>query len=729
VSGYTRRDFVVLLAGASGGLLLGCRVGGGGARAATAGGAEVFSPNAFIAIGRDGIVTLVMNQVEMGQGVYTAMPMLVAEELEVGLDQVRLEHAPPDVDRYANPALGWQVTGGSTSIRAHYLPLRRAGAAAKTMLVAAAAETWGVEPAACRAHAGSVIHGSTGRTLTYGALADKAATMRVPDEPVLKDPREFTLIGTPARRLDAPDKVNGKAVYSIDVRLPGMKVATVTASPVFGGTLARVDDAPALAVPGVRQVVRLENAVAVVGDHMWAARQGLAALRIEWNDGEHGGVGMADVVGPLEAATREGGATAREEGDAEAALAGAASRVEAVYEMPFLAHATMEPVNCTVHVRPDACEVWVGTQVATRARATAAEVTGLSEDQVIVHNHLLGGGFGRRLEVDFITRAVEIAKQVEGPVKVVYTREEDIRQDMYRPYYHDRLAAALDSGGRPVAWTHRIAGSSILARWAELTPRALRAAGLGNIVKIARGVDLDAVDGAAELPYDIPAIKVEYSRQEPPGIPTAFWRGVGPTHNIFVVESFMDELAAAAKQDPVAYRRALLGKAPRALAALELAAKEAGWGEPLPTGRGRGVSVQHAFGTWMAQVAEVEVAKDGAVRVHRVVCAVDCGVVINPDTVRAQVESGIIFGITAALHGEITLEKGRVKQSNFHDYRMLRINEAPEIAVHLVPSTEHPGGMGEPGTSAVAPAVTNAIFAATGTRVRKLPVRLAALTA
>jgi isoquinoline 1-oxidoreductase beta subunit len=615
----------------------------------------------------------------------------------VGLDHEMLEHEPPDVDRYANPAFGWQVTGGSTSVRGHYLPLRRAGAAARTMLVAAAAETWGVDPASCLAEAGSVIHGASGRTLTYGALADKAATMRVPEEPALKDPKDFKLIGTPAKRLDAPDKVNGKAVYSIDVRLPGMKVATVAASPGVRRHPGPEDEAPALAVPGVRQVVRLENAVAVVGDNMWAAQQGLAALKIEWNEGEHAGVTTADVVRQLEEASRDDGATARKEGDVEEALGAAATKVEAVYEMPFLAHATMEPVNCTVHVRPDGCEVWVGTQVATRARATAAEVTGLSEDKVIVHNHLLGGGFGRRLEVDFITRAVQIAKQVDGPVKVVYTREEDIRQDMYRPYYYDRLAAGLDAGGQPVAWSHRIAGSSIIARWAELTPRALRAVGFWNIVKTARGVDIDAIDGAAELPYDTPALKVAYVRQEPPGIPTAFWRGVGATHNIFVVESFIDELAAAAKRDPVEYRRALLGKAPRALAVLDLAAKEAGWGTPLPAGQGRGVSLQHAFGTWMAQVAEVEVAKDGAVRVRRVVCAVDCGVVINPDTVRAQVESGIIFGITAALYGEITLEKGRVQQSNFHDYRMLRINEAPEIVVHLV-ERRVSGGMGEPGT-------------------------------
>jgi isoquinoline 1-oxidoreductase beta subunit len=485
-----------------------------------------------------------------------------------------------------------------------------------------------------------------------------------------------------------------------------------------------VDDASALAVPGVRQVVRLDNAVAVVADNMYLARKGLSALSIMWHEGPHASVATSDVVAQLEAAV-EKGTTARAVGDAASGLAGAARKVEATYQQPFLAHATMEPMNCTVHVRPDACEVWVGTQVITRARDTAARVTGLPKHKVTVHNHFLGGGFGRRLEVDFITQAVQIARQVDAPVKVIWTREEDIQHDMYRPYYYDRIAAGLEANGRPVAWSHRIAASSIVIRWAEKSLRAVRTAGARALLSTARGIDLDAVDGAVELPYALANLRVTYRRQEPPGIPTAFWRGVGPTHNTFVVESFIDELAHAAGQDPVEYRRALLQASPRAHAVLDLAVQHAGWGAPLPPRHGLGVSLQHAFGSYVSQVAHVEVSEQGAVRVHRVTCAIDCGQVVNPDGVRAQMESGIIFGITAALWGQITLQQGRVQQSNFGDYRMLRINECPAIDVHLVPSTEHPGGVGEPGTAAVAPAVANAVFAATGTRVHILPIERA----
>jgi isoquinoline 1-oxidoreductase beta subunit len=553
----------------------------------------------------------------------------------------------------------------------------------------------------------------------YGALVDAAATLPVPATVALKSPSDFKLIGTPAKRLDTPAKVNGTAQYSIDVRIPGMRVATVATCPVFGGTLAGVDDSRARAIRGVHQVVRLDNAVAVVGAHMWAAKQGLAALSIRWNEGPYAQLGTAAIVRQLEVASQTPGVVARKTGDVAGALASAASKVEAVYQLPFLAHATMEPANCTVHVRPDRCEVWVGTQVLSRAQAVAAQVAGLPLEKVRVHNHLLGGGFGRRLEVDYVAQAVAIAKQVRGPVKVVWSREEDIQHDVYRPYYYDRLAAGLDSGGKPIAWSHRVTGSSILARFAPSLSR--------------NGLDFDAVEAAADLPYALPNVLVEYVRQEPAGeidswarsvgpLMTTWWRGVGPTHNVFVVESFIDELAAAAKQDPLEYRRRLLGESPRARRVLELAAAKAGWGQALPAGRGRGLSIQHAFGSYVAQVAEVAVSKEGDVRVERVVCAVDCGIVVNPDTVRAQMEGGIIFGITGALFGEITLKDGRVEQSNFHNYRTLRINEVPDIDVHLVESTETPGGIGEPGTSAAAPAVCNAIFAATGKRVRKLPV-------
>jgi len=699
----SRREFLIVGAAAGSGLLLGWHMAD--ARPAAAD----FAPNAFIRIGTDGRITLIMNQVEMGQGTYTSMPMLLAEELEVGLEQVQLEHAPPDDKLYANPFLGDQETGASSSVRAFYEPLRRAGATARAMLVAAAAQSWHVDPASCRATKGVVLHGPTGRKLSYGALASKAALLPVPTQVPLKDPKDWTLIGTPAKRLDARDKVNGKAQYGIDVRLPGMKIATVAASPVLGGKVAGFDEDKALAIPGVRQVVRLDDVVAVVADHMWAAKQGLAALAVRWDDGPNATVSTADVVRGLDEASQQPGVVARSQGDAAGALAGAAQRIDQVYQVPFLAHATMEPMNCTVHVRKDSCEVWTGSQTLTRAQATAARVTGLPLEKVVVHNHLLGGGFGRRLEYDYVTQAVRVGQQVEGPVKVVWTREEDMQHDFNRPYYYDRVAAGLDASGRPVAWTHRLVGPAIVARFA---PPAFK-----------NGIDPDGVDGAVHLIYDIPAIQIEYVRHEEPVLNTGFWRGVGPTHNIFVMESFVDELAAAAKADPVEYRRALLGKAPRARAVLDLAAEAAGWGRPLRTGRGRGVALLYSqWGSYLAEVAEVEVSNAGEVRVHRVVCAVDCGTVINPDIVKAQIESGVNFGVSAALWGEITLKNGRVEQSNFHNYRVLRMSEAPAIEVHLVRNNEAPGGIGEPGTAVTGPALANAVFAVTGKRLRALPL-------
>jgi isoquinoline 1-oxidoreductase beta subunit len=728
--GVSRRSFLAVSVAAGGGLLLGFRLPElvPSAAAAQRDAAATFAPNAFIRIDRAGRITLIMHKVEMGQGTYTSMPMLLAEELEVDLSQVQLEHAPPDDARYAEPFFGVQETGGSTSVRGNWVPLRQAGATARTMLIAAAAATWKVDPGTCAAAHGQVIHGASGRRLSYGELVERAAEQTVPSQVSLKSPKDFKLIGTPAKRLDGPDKVTGKAQFGIDVQVPGMKIATLAACPVFGGTLAALDPSKALAIPGVRQVVRLEDAVAVVADHMWAAKQGLAALDIRWDEGPNAKLTTADLVRQLEAASARSGVVARADGDAATAMKGAARRVEAVYQVPFLAHATMEPVNCTVHVRPDGCDLWLGTQVPTFTQTAAAKLTGLPREKVRVHNHLLGGGFGRRLEVDFVARAVQIGQQVPSPVKVVWTREEDIQHDMYRPYYYDRIAAGLDEHGRPVAWTHTVVGSSILGRVInQLFPktlRVMRAAGLHQLWAMVRGLDVDAVEGAAEPPYALPNMRVEYVRQEPPGIPTAFWRGVGPTHNVFVVESFIDELAAAAGQDPVAYRRALLEHSPRARAVLELAAREAGWGQPLPAGSGRGVSLLHAFGSYIAQVAQVRVSNSGDVRVERVVAAVDCGTIVNPNTVEAQIQSGIIFGISAALWGEITLKDGRVEQRNFNDYRVLRINEAPAIDVHLVASAEAPGGIGEPGTTAVMPAVANAIFAATGKRIRRLPVKV-----
>ena len=709
----TRRDFLTVSAAVGGGLLLGCRGRGGAAGesgASTAPAAPAFAPNAFVRVGRDGRVTLVMPAVEMGQGTYTSLPMLVAEELEVGLDQVVLEHAPPNDTLYANPMFHVQETGASSSVRAFAQPMRHAGATARAMLVAAAAARWQVDPASCRAEHGTVTHPPTRRSLGYGALADDAAKLPVPDNVPLKDPKDFKLVGTRAKRLDTPSKVNGTARFAIDVRLPGMGIATLAASPVIGGTVAGIDEARAKGIKGVRQVVRLDDLVAVVGDHMWAAKQGLAALGVTWDDGPNAKLSTDDVVKDLAEASARPGAVARKDGDAPAAVRSAPRKVEAVYQVPFLAHATMEPMNCTVNLEKDRCEIWTGCQSLTRAQWTIAALIGLPKEKVIVHNHLLGGGFGRRLEVDYVVQAVRIAQQVGGPVKVVWTREEDTQHGYYRPYYYDRIAAGLDARGRPVGWTHRIVGPSIIARR------------IPQIFK--NGLDVDGVDGAVHLLYDIPAVQVEFVRHEEPVLNTGWWRGVGPTHNIFVIESFIDELAHAAKADPVEYRRSLLGKAPRARAVLDRVAKEAGWGQPLPAGQGRGVSLLYsAWGSYLAQVAEVAVSPGGELRVNRVVCVVDCGQVVNPDTAVAQMEGGIVFGLTAALWSEISIKNGRVQQSSFTDYRIMRLNECPKIDVHLIESAEAPGGLGEPGTACVAAAVANAVAAATGKRIRRLPLQ------
>lgn len=705
-STLSRRGFLQIAAIAGGGLMLGIAFTANGVRAAAGG--EAFAPNAFIRIQSDGRIVLTMPYVEMGQGTYTSIPMLIAEELEADLDQVTLEHAPPDEKRFVNPLLGVQATGNSNAIRGAWQPLRQAGAAARTMLVAAAAARWGVDPTGCRAEHGEVLHGATGHRLGYGELAADAALQPVPETIALKDLKHFKLIGTSARRLDLPAKVNGTAMFGIDAQPDGVKIATLAQSPAFGGRLKSVDDSAAKAVKGVRQIVRLDDAVAVVGDHMGAARKGLEALVIEWDDGPNAGLTTDVIAAELKDATLQPGAVAESIGDADAALAGAATKLEATYHVPFLAHATMEPMNCTVHLRSDTCEIWVGNQAMGRALAFAAQATGLPPERITIHNHLIGGGFGRRLDVDGIVRAIEIAKHVDGPIKVVWTREEDIQHDLYRPMFFDRLSAGLDAKGMPVAWKNRFAGSSVIARW---LPPAFN-----------NGLDPDTTEGAIKLVYALPNLHVEYVRVEPPGIQTAFWRSVGPSHNVFVTESFIDELAAAAKQDPVAYRLALLNNTPRAKAVLALASEKAGWGSALPPRSGRGVSLQDAFASYMAHIAEVEVADDGTVRVKHVTCAVDCGIAVNPNTIEAQVQSAVMFGISAALYGEITLSKGRVEQGNFDTYQALRIDQAPSVDVHIIQSSEAPGGMGEAGTSAIVPAVANAIFAATGRRLRKMPV-------
>jgi isoquinoline 1-oxidoreductase beta subunit len=663
-------------------------------------------PDGFIRIDRQGGVTLIMPQVEMGQGTYTSISMILAEELDAAWDKVRVEHAPPNEALYANPMLTMQATGNSNSIRAFWTPLRKAGAGARATLIAAAAQGWGVPPAECRTDAGVVIHGKSGRRAGYGDLAARAATLPVPKDPPLKDPKDFRLIGKPLPRLDTPEKTNGKAVYGIDVVPPGVKFATIAQSPVLGGKVARADDSKAKAVPGVRQVVVLDDLVAVVGDHMWAAKQGLAAMDITWDDGPNGGVSTDQIWSQLRAASARDGAVARTVGDAGRVL-GEGEVITAEYEEPLLAHACMEPMNCTVQVTPGRAEVWIGTQVIARVQQAVAAATALPLDKVTVHNHLLGGGFGRRLEPDMAFSAARVGVHVEGPVKVVWTREEDIRHDIYRPAYHDVLSAKL-AGGRIVAWKHKVAGSAVMARF---LPAFFQ-----------KGVDPDGVDSAVDQPYDIPALRVEFIREEPPGVATGFWRGVGPNNNVFAIESFMDELARKAGKDPVAFRRAHLGKNPRLRAALDLVAAKSGWGAPLPARVGRGVSVQPSFASFIATVVEAEVDEKGEVLLRRVTTAVDAGTVVNPDTVVAQLQSGLVFGLSAALYGDITLEKGRVQQSNFHDYRVLRMNQVPPIEVHLIRNGEAPGGIGETGTTAAVPALRNAVYAATGVALRRMPI-------
>ena len=700
----------LLTGGLAGGFLLAFHVPVDAAAANVAEGvspqAGPFAPNAFLRIDRTGQVTVVMPQVEMGQGVYTSLAMVLAEELDADWNNVRVEAAPPNEKLYANPMLGVQATGNSNSIRAFWLPMRKAAAGARALLIQSAAKQWGVDPASCTTDSGQVIHAASSRKLSYGALAD-SANGAPPADPPLKAAKEFKLIGKPLHRVDTPTKVNGKEIYGIDVMLPGLKFATIAASPAFGGKVRHVDDSAAKTVPGVQQVVVLDDLVAVVGDHMWAAKKGLDACKIDWDAGPNGHVNSKLIWDRIRAASDQEGLVAKATGNADKALADG-EKIEAHFELPFLAHATMEPMNCTVHLTPGGCELWLGTQIAARVQSTAAATANVPLDKVIVHNQLIGGGFGRRLEPDMVVKAVRVAQHVEGPLKVVWTREEDIQHDLYRPNYYDRLTATLKDG-KIDGWHHRITGSSVVARW-------LPAAFTGN-----HNIDFDTVDSAIDVPYAIPNLKVEVVRYEPP-VPTGFWRGVGPNNNVFAIESFMDELAKKAGADPVEFRRAHLAKTPRLLAALNLAADKAGWGAPLSPGHGRGVSAQISFASFIVTIAHVEVSEEGNVRLHRLTTAVDTGTVVNPDTVIAQLQGGMIFGSTAALWGEITVANGRVRQSNFHDYRMLRINETPEIDVHLIPSAEPPGGIGETGVTTAPAAIRNAIYAATGIPLRRLPI-------
>ena len=687
-----RRDFLKLGAIAGSGLLLGVRV----PERSASGSAAPFAPNVFLRVDPNGDVTIWLARSDMGQGVRTALPMIVADELDADWSRVRVVQADAHPDKY-----GRMMTVGSTSVRGGaWMPLRRAGASARAMLVAAAAARWNVPASELTTENGRVMHAASRRSAGYGELAEEAATIPVPAQPKLKDPSQFKLIGTRTALLDTKDKATGKAVFGLDARTAGMLYATVVHPPVFGAKVSSVDDSKARAIPGVRHVVQVSQGVAVAADNTWAAFQGARALVIAWDNGSFA-MSTPEISAQLARLSDGPTIEAKEAGDATAALASATTRVQAMYEAPYLAHATMEPMNCTADVRRDRCEIWAPTQNPQGTQSAAARLTGLPVDAVTVHVTNLGCGWGRRSRTDFVEDAVETSMKVGAPVQVLWSREEDMQHDFYRPAAHVRLEGAVDANGRVNALRVRVA-----------------AQGIGG----GRGVDGPAVTGFTDLPYAIPNVHVGYARAEL-AVPVGFWRSVGPSQNTFVLESFLDELAHAARRDPFEFRREMLSEHPRLKHVLEVAAERSGWGTKLPAGRARGIALLDDRGSLVVEVAEVSV-EGNRVRVHKVTCAADCGQIIHPGIAEAQLSGSIVAGLTAALYGEITIEKGRVKQANFNDYQMLRMREMPDIRVHIVTNHEEPGGVGEPAVPPLAPAVTNAIFALTGKRVRKLPIRL-----
>lgn len=723
--GLSRRGFIATTVAVGGGLALAVWLRREFRQAALGTGDAVLAPDAWIRLGADGWLTVMVARSEMGQGTATALPMLVAEEMDADWGKVRFEFAPAH-SAYYNPAMRIQATGGSTSVRGAWLPLRQAGATARAMLVAAAAADLGVPATDLRTEAGEVIHPPTGARRSYASLAEAASGLPLPPEVSLKDPAAFRLIGTPTRRLDTRDKVTGRTVFGIDAGPADALVAVVARCPVFGGRVLSLDAEAARGVTGVREVVPISSGVAVVADGYWAASRGRAALKVEWDEAGNSSRDSGTTDARLRALAEGPAATALRVGDVDAALARGATTLEAEYSLPYLAHACMEPMNCTADVREDRVTVWAPTQfqAAPRvvagggARGVAASVAGVAIADVEVITTFLGGGFGRRSEQDFVREACEVSKAVSRPVKVIYSREDDLQHDFYRPASLHRIHAALDQEGRPSTWRHRVVSPSILRRFIPaVVPDAV--AHLAGPMR--GGIDPSAVEGIVDLPYAIDHLDVSYVQADL-GIPVGYWRSVGHSANAFVVESFIDELAAAAGRDPVSFRLDLLRQRPRHRGVL-LMLQADGWTRPLPSGRARGVAVHESFGSVVGQVAEVSV-EAGRVRVHRVECVIDCGVVVNPDTVVAQMEGGIGFGLSAALGEEARIEAGRMAQSNYHDYPVLRMAEMPAVSVRIVPSREAPGGVGEPGTPPIAPAVANALFALTGQRIRRLPIRL-----
>ena len=707
--GQSRRAF--LKSGAAAALVIGITVGEGVGRVLAAPAAAPFAPNAFLRITADGRVTVICPAVEMGQGVLTAIPMLVAEELDADWATVSVEQAPTD-PVYNNPAFGMQGTGGSTTVRAWWEPMRKAGATARAMLVAAAAQQWKVDPSTLKTAKGEVI-AADGRKLAYGDLVAAAATQPVPAAAKLKDPAEFRLLGQPLHRLDTAAKVNGSARFGLDADVPGLKVAVMARAPLPGAKVASLDDSKARAVKGVIDVLTVPSGVAVIADGFWAAKRGRDLLAVQWDLGEHAKLSSAGISTALTAAADQAAAVALEKGTPQAAVAGARGTVEALYEAPYLAHACMEPMNCTAWVRGDEVEIWAGTQSQGPQAGILSQVAQVAPGKVKVNALLLGGGFGRRFAPDVVIDATLLSKLSGHPVKLIYTREDDMAAGFYRPAAVARMSATLDAANRPAVLKVGVGSPSIMA-----------ASGFMKLPE--SGVDTMAMEGIEDHPYDIEHQRLAYGRGEP-GPQVWFWRSVGHSQNIFFMEGFIDELAVAAKQDPYEFRRALLGKQPRYKAVLEAAAEKAGWGKPLPAGVHRGIAVAQSFGSYVAEVAEVSVAKDGTPKVHRVVAVVDCGRTVNPGIIRRQIEGAIVYGLSAALYGRITYQDGRVEQGNFNDYPVLRMSEMPPVEVHILPSTEAPGGIGEPGTPPIAPAVVNAIYAATGKRLRRLPIDTAAL--
>lgn len=703
----SRRDF--LQGGAATALVLGFSVGAAASRVLAADAPRVFAPNAFIRIGTDGLVTMICGSAEMGQGVLTAVPMLLAEELDADWSSIRVEQAPAD-KAYANPMFGMQGTGGSTTVRAFWTPLRKAGAAAREMLVAAAAQEWRLDPAVLRTERGTVI-APDGRRLPYGQLVATAAAQPVPSNPTLKNPAAFRVLGQPLKRLDTPGKVNGTARFGLDAEVPGMLVAVMARAPLRGAKPASMHEEAARAVKGVHSVIVLDSGVAVLADGFWAAKKGRDALAVEWDLGADANLSSPGVTKLLTEGADNATAVARTTGVPTTTSGG--RELSALYEAPYLAHACMEPMNCTAWVREDGVEIFAGTQSQSPLQGIIAGVAAVTPDKVKIHTFLLGGGFGRRFAPDFAVDATRLSKSSGRPVKLVYTREDDMAAGYYRPASVVRFSATVDGTGAPTSLRVGIGSPSVTA-----------GSGFGTLPE--SGVDAQAVEGIAEHPYAIANQHIAYGRREP-GPQVWFWRSVGNSQNIFFLESFIDELAAAAGQDPLAYRLGLLANSPRHRGVLERAALESGWGKPLPRGVSRGIAVAESFGSYVAEVAEVSVGADGVPRVHRVVAAVDCGQVVNPEIIRRQIEGAIVYGLTAALYGQITFKAGRVEQGNFHNYPLLRMREMPQVEVHILPSTESPGGIGEPGTPPIAPAVANAIFAATGKRLRRLPFDVGAL--